>query len=134
MVFDSDPKDPVKLKKSLRLPASPKPVEKREGQEVVSFFLPSSGLAAAVAEEEEAGCLTERMPQTLVVGGGGDRGVGGGGLCGGGRGSDDGLGSGSWHGRDITDKYYEMMIEANPGNPLFLANYAKFLKEVIFQI
>lgn len=31
---------------------------------------------------------------------------------------------------DSTDVYYQKMIEANPGNPLFLGNYAKFLKEV----
>ncbi|KAL5065114.1 hypothetical protein RYX36_026851 [Vicia faba] len=34
------------------------------------------------------------------------------------------------HGNDSTDLYYRAMIEANPGNPLFLSNYAKFLKEV----
>lgn len=36
--------------------------------------------------------------------------------------------SGSHHGG--TDAYYREMIEANPANPLLLANYAKFLKEV----
>nr|GMC75001.1 Serine/threonine-protein kinase [Ipomoea batatas] len=36
----------------------------------------------------------------------------------------------SWHGHDSTDAYYQKMIEANPGNALLLANYAKFLKEV----
>lgn len=34
------------------------------------------------------------------------------------------------HGNDSTDLYYRTMIEANPGNPLFLGNYAKYLKEV----
>lgn len=43
-----------------------------------------------------------------------------------GGGPDDGGGSGS----DITETYYQKMIEANPGNPLLLGNYAKFLKEV----
>ena len=28
------------------------------------------------------------------------------------------------------DSYYQTMIEANPGNPLLLCNYARFLKEV----
>ncbi|KAI3455321.1 hypothetical protein Pfo_011984 [Paulownia fortunei] len=131
-MFDSDLKDPAKPKKCSRLlPASPKPAkvkEREEGREVGSIFLSSSGLGVAATEE---GCLAvperERVPQTLVVGGGGAG-------CGGRR-SDDGSGSGSqdpgsWHGRESTDSYYEMMIQANPGNPLFLANYAKFLKEV----
>lgn len=38
------------------------------------------------------------------------------------------------HGNDSTDMYYRTMIEANPGNPLFLSNYAKYLKEVRVQI
>ncbi|KAG4977207.1 hypothetical protein GLYMA_13G165800v4 [Glycine max] len=59
-------------------------------------------------------------------------GVGGGG---GGDGWDngDGGGSGFWdsnNGNDSTDLYYRTMIEANPGNPLFLGNYARYLKEV----
>ncbi|KAK7304171.1 hypothetical protein RJT34_15263 [Clitoria ternatea] len=29
-----------------------------------------------------------------------------------------------------TDLYYQTMIQANPGNPLFLCNYARYLKEV----
>ncbi|XP_020548961.1 uncharacterized protein LOC105164444 [Sesamum indicum] len=135
----ADSRDPAKPKKSLRLLATPKPAkiqERREGQEVVSFFLSSSGLGAPVEEE---GCLAvaerQRMPQSPVVGGSGGSGVGGGRTCGGGRGSGDGSGSGSqdpgrWRGRHSTDLYYEMMIEANPGNSLLLANYAKFLKEV----
>ncbi|KAL3840976.1 hypothetical protein ACJIZ3_025567 [Penstemon smallii] len=105
-VYDSDPKDCGKPKKGkpLKLPATPKPVKAEE-----------------IADRK-------RMTQTLVAGGGG-----GGGVCGGGRGSDYGSGSqdpGSWHGIESTNAYYEMMIKANPGNPLFLANYAKFLKEV----
>lgn len=74
---------------------------------------------------------------TVLVGGG----VGGGGgrICGGGGGwnggsdgGDDGS-SGFWesnHGNHSTDVYYQKMIEANPGNPLLLSNYAKFLKDV----
>ncbi|KAL4308252.1 hypothetical protein GQ457_01G039980 [Hibiscus cannabinus] len=65
--------------------------------------------------------------QTLIMGGG----AGGGGESGGGGG---GGGSGffesSSHGSDSTDVYYQKMIEANPGNPLLLGNYAKFLKEI----
>lgn len=110
--FDSDPKDPSKRS---RLPAGPKTARFKERKEL-----------AAAKERERA------PPQTLVVGGGCGCG-GGGGLCGGGKGSDGGSGSqdpGSWPGRESTDMYYEMMIEANPGNALLLANYARFLKEV----
>ncbi|KAL7099713.1 hypothetical protein ACP275_09G102000 [Erythranthe tilingii] len=132
-VFDSDLKDPAKPKKGLRLPTSPKPAkfkERRDGvQDAGSIFLSSSGLGAAAPERERE---RERGPQTLVVGGG-VGGGGGGGLCCGGRGSGDGSGSrdpGNWRGRESTEAYYEMMIQANPGNPLLLANYAQFLKEV----
>jgi len=31
-----------------------------------------------------------------------------------------------------TDMYYQSMLEANPGNPLLLSNYARFLQEVCF--
>lgn len=53
-----------------------------------------------------------------------------------------GIGSSGWGGghgsrwdqssneEDGTDSYYQKMIQANPNNPIFLANYAKFLKEV----
>lgn len=120
-------------------PRTPKPVKVKDNKEGEVERLLS--LAEAAAEE---GCVAvvekERVLQTLVVGGGG---VGGGGgrVCGGGGGggSDGGDGSGfgadsndsnSWHGHDSTDAYYQKMIEANPGNALLLANYAKFLKEV----
>lgn len=72
---------------------------------------------------------------TQFVGGG--AGSGGGGICGGGGGrggSDGGDGGGDFEysnrGINSTDVYYQKMIEANPGNPLLLSNYAKFLKEV----
>lgn len=63
-------------------------------------------------------------------------GVLGGGDGGGGRGSDGGYGYGSYdpdhgYGHDNTDDYYQKMIEENPGSSLLLANYAKFLKEVL---
>jgi len=57
----------------------------------------------------------------------------GGGSGGGGWDKADGGGSGFWdsnNGNDSTDLYYRTMIEANPGNPLFLGNYARYLKEV----
>ncbi|XVF88361.1 hypothetical protein PTKIN_Ptkin19aG0044700 [Pterospermum kingtungense] len=67
------------------------------------------------------------------IGGGGGKFCGGGGRGGGG--SDGGDNEwGSWSSNngnnDGTDLYYQKMIEANPGNPLLLSNYAKFLKEV----
>ncbi|XVE52208.1 hypothetical protein DITRI_Ditri02bG0104500 [Diplodiscus trichospermus] len=75
----------------------------------------------------------------LAIGGGvgNDGGKIYGGVGGGGRGSnggDDGGGSRFFesnnHCSDSTDVYYQKMIEANPGNPLLLGNYAKFLKKV----
>lgn len=129
----------------MKLAGTPKPVKikrRREGLEVGSgsMLLSSSGLGAP----EEEGCVAvaekARVPQAAVM----DRGsgVGGGRVCGGGggggRGSDDGLGSGSQdpnsHGNENTDSYYRKMIEANPNNTLLLANYAKFLKEVLITI
>lgn len=56
--------------------------------------------------------------------------------CEGGGGSDGGYAHGksgygdSNNGNAGMDSYYQMMIEANPGNPLLLGNYARFLKEV----
>ncbi|XP_073126887.1 uncharacterized protein [Henckelia pumila] len=132
-VDHSDPK----LKKSLRrIGTAPSPVKIK--QEMGHMLLSSSGLGAAAGEIVEHGCLTterKKTPQTVAVGGGGGGGggcKGGGGMCGGGRRSDYGSGGSDSqdHGSEITDAYYEMMIEANPGNPLLLANYAKFLKEV----
>lgn len=137
---------PRKNKSSIKRPttANPSKVKEMRREEVVftevDRLLSNSGLG----EVEEEGCaalVEERALQTLVVGGG--DGGGGGKVCGGGgggRGSDGGDGSGSgsdyhdsnsWHGHDSTDAYYQKMIEANPGNALLLANYAKFLKEVI---
>ncbi|KAF8113447.1 hypothetical protein N665_0050s0095 [Sinapis alba] len=62
----------------------------------------------------------------------GDTEVSGG--CGGGGGVIHGGGKGDRSdgedGDDSTDVHYRKMIEANPGNGIFLSNYAKFLKEV----
>lgn len=63
---------------------------------------------------------------TEVSGGGGGMIHGGGKGRSGGR-SDGGDGDGE---NDSTDVHYRKMIEANPGNGIFLSNYAKFLKEV----
>ncbi|KAG2300070.1 hypothetical protein Bca4012_011650 [Brassica carinata] len=52
--------------------------------------------------------------------------------CGGGNGIIHGGGKGDRSDGDdsSTDVHYRKMIEANPGNGIFLSNYAKFLKEV----
>ncbi|EXC23987.1 hypothetical protein L484_003507 [Morus notabilis] len=85
----------------------------------------------------EVGARETELVSVLVgggIGGGGGRicGGGGGGGGGGSDGSDDGS-SGFWdsnRGNHGTDLFYRKMIEANPGNPLLLSNYAKFLKDV----
>ncbi|XP_031252628.1 uncharacterized protein LOC116110561 [Pistacia vera] len=100
----------------------------------------------AVAEEDEIGTaaldcslfsnsgLASEEGDARVMVGGGVYG-GGGKMCGGGgSGSNGGSGDGRWesnnNGNDKTDVYYQKMIEANPGNPLLLSNYARYLKEV----
>nr|XP_043617869.1 uncharacterized protein LOC122589625 isoform X2 [Erigeron canadensis] len=69
--------------------------------------------------------VTNKVLQTAASGGCGGN---GGRVCiGGGHGSGGGSDGGQHH---DTDLYYQQLIEANPGNVLLLANYAKFLKEV----
>ncbi|KAG2333618.1 hypothetical protein Bca52824_004798 [Brassica carinata] len=65
--------------------------------------------------------LSWAVEDETEVGGGG--GSGGKGRCG-------GRSDGGDDGEDTTDVHYRKMIEANPGNGIFLSNYAKFLKEV----
>ncbi|KAG6413299.1 hypothetical protein SASPL_126008 [Salvia splendens] len=123
IAFDSCIREPLKPKKSFRPPA-PDPVKIQDRRDVVSFYLSSSGLGEATAVTEEHAIPSERTLQEAGDGGGGVRSRGS--YGGGGRGRDDGLGPG----RGISEAYYQTMIDANPGNPLFLANYAKYLKEV----
>lgn len=134
-----DPRDPAVQKKNKneakREATTPKLKNKEVGSTEVRRLLSNSGLGKA---EEEASVAVEekgRVLQSLVAGGAG--GGGGGRVCGGGgsggsHGGDgsDSQDSNSWHGHDSTDAYYQKMIEANPGNGLLLANYARFLKEV----
>ncbi|CAF2368171.1 unnamed protein product, partial [Brassica napus] len=83
-------------------------VEEGIGFGIIRTSSYDGGLAFWTLEEE-----------TEVSSGGG----GGGGIVhGGGKGGSDG--------DDSTDVHYRKMIEANPGNGMFLGNYAKFLKEV----
>lgn len=124
-------------KRETKTPEPTKLKEKEVGSNEVRRLLSNSGLGKA-AEAEEASVAVEekgRVLQSLVAGGAG--GGGGGRVCGGGgsggsHGGDgsDSQDSNSWHGHDSTDAYYQKMIEANPGNGLLLANYARFLKEV----
>lgn len=65
----------------------------------------------------------DHQEETLVMGDG--MGSNGGKIYG-------GRDTGGGHGKDETDAYYKNMIEINPNNALLLANYAKFLKEVIW--
>ncbi|CAH8286207.1 unnamed protein product [Eruca vesicaria subsp. sativa] len=72
-------------------------------------------------EKEEEEDVTE-------VSGGGGR--GGGVIHGGGNGDRSDGEDGDGDDDSVTDVHYRKMIEANPGNVIFLSNYAKFLKEV----
>ncbi|KAL9377171.1 hypothetical protein Peur_031291 [Populus x canadensis] len=105
-----------------------------EVEKKVSFW--ESGLLFEGFGVGEKGEGDNGVLGVLVTGGGSDGGgrkfCGGGG---GGFGSDFGDDGGSRfresdEGIETTDVYYQTMIEANPGNPLFLRNYAKFLKEI----
>ncbi|KAL0843378.1 hypothetical protein Bca101_016623 [Brassica carinata] len=67
------------------------------------------------------GALSWAVEDETEVGGGGG---------GGGKRRSGGRSDGDDDGEDTTDVHYRKMIEANPGNGIFLSNYAKFLKEV----
>jgi hypothetical protein len=104
-----------------------------EVEKKVSFW--ESGLLFEGFGVGEKGEGDNGVLGVLVTGGGSDG--GGRKFCGGGGGfgSDFGDDAGSRfresnEGIETTDVYYQTMIEANPGNPLFLRNYARFLKEV----
>ncbi|KAF8084258.1 hypothetical protein N665_0727s0025 [Sinapis alba] len=81
------------------------------------------GIIRTSSHDGELLALSWDVEDETEVGGGGG---GGGKRRSGGRsggGDDD-------EGEDSTDVHYRKMIEANPGNGIFLSNYAKFLKEV----
>ncbi|XP_077211136.1 uncharacterized protein LOC143846560 [Tasmannia lanceolata] len=105
--------------------------EKEKGFDLERIFS-SSGLDESV--EGMKGCCDVDVGSFSGGGGSGFRGCDGtGGGAGGGNGFGNGGGSDfsdSNNGNYSTDAYYQKMIEANPGNALFLGNYAKFLKEV----
>ncbi len=72
------------------------------------------------------------LARGLGIGSGDGGGSGGGGGCGSG-GEFNSAGSGG-DGEDKrgVEEYYKRMVEENPGNPLFLRNYAQFLYQVSF--
>lgn len=80
--------------------------------------------------EQERGTVGQEMylAKGLGVGGrGGGRGGRGGGTGGGGGGF---YPAGSGGDSQGVEEYYKKMVEENPGNPLFLSNYAQFLYQV----
>ncbi|KAJ7978926.1 Tetratricopeptide repeat protein [Quillaja saponaria] len=93
-------------------------------------------LSSGLDQYSEVGVRDNGLVSVMVDVDGGING-GGGKICrSGGNGESDGGddgNSGFWDSNrenNMTDVYYQNMIEANPGNPLFLSNYARFLKEV----
>lgn len=98
-----------RLSRSAKLPA--------EGvkRKVFDFGVSGGTGEGVVVEEEE-----------VEFSGGG---VGEGRKSGSGRGG-DGIGGGGGSERRAMGAYYREMIEANPGDPLLLRNYGKFLHEV----
>lgn len=110
--------------------------EEEEAEERGFGFSCALATTSFLDRECEVGPRENGLVSVLVgggIGGGGGRICGGGGGGGGGSdGGDDGS-SGFWdsnNGNHSTDLFYQKMIEANPGNPLLLSNYAKFLKDV----
>ncbi|KAL5758266.1 hypothetical protein ACOSP7_020877 [Xanthoceras sorbifolium] len=116
-------------------------VEKPKHNSRIQRLFSSSGLGEKLVDNDRERCgVEDGVLQTMVMGGG--VGSNNGKICGGGGGGsgdgggDGGGGSGFFdsnnnnHGSNSTEVYYQKMIEANPGNPLLLGNYAKFLKEV----
>lgn len=88
------------------------------------------------AEKEENTGKEMYMARGLGIDGCGN-GMGGcrGGGCGGGGGGDyNSMGSGGDNGDSQgVEEYYKRMVEENPGNPLFLRNYAQYLYQVSFK-
>lgn len=93
------------------------PVVVEDRKSVINGRKKEEGLKSLAGEKFSVGNLDGFE---LGVGGGVHK-SGGSGDRGGGGGGDD---------SNSTDVYYQKMLEANPGNPLLLMNYAKFLHEV----
>ncbi|XP_062079680.1 uncharacterized protein LOC133784270 [Humulus lupulus] len=80
---------------------------------------------SGLEQENEGVTRTMQLAKVVEVGGGG-----GGNGRGGGNGDFNPYGSGGneWD-RQGFEEYYKKLVEENPGNPLFLRNYAQFLYE-----
>ncbi|KAL6226332.1 hypothetical protein ACLB2K_000294 [Fragaria x ananassa] len=111
--------------------------EEREVSEVSAAFGGGYGggggvrrtmsLGLAEVEACEIGTRENIGLLSVLVGGGA-----GGGKISGGNGGGGGGGGGTDGGDSMSaEMHYQNMIEADPGNPLLLSNYAKFLKEVV---
>ncbi|KAF5741741.1 hypothetical protein HS088_TW10G00746 [Tripterygium wilfordii] len=135
--LQKDPPKPKKTKPTIPSRRPIKPLEKTNDHEIevkpiseVAILLTNTWLGEGVDDGEKK---KEKVLQPLTTGGGLGSGGGGGGIGGGG-GFDSGgcgdEGGSGFSGSDGTEAYYQRMIEADPGNPLLLGNYAKFLKEV----
>ncbi|KAL6223884.1 hypothetical protein ACLB2K_002741 [Fragaria x ananassa] len=86
-------------------------------------------MSLGLAEVEACEIVTRENIGLLSVFGGG--GAGGGKICGGNGGGGGGGGSDGGDSVSAAEMHYQNMIQADPGNPLLLSNYAKFLKEVV---
>ncbi|XP_028758301.1 uncharacterized protein LOC114717345 [Neltuma alba] len=85
------------------------------------------GTCRAGFDEQEKISVKETHPTVWFGTEGCGDGMGG---CkgGGGGGEDNSMGSGGYDGeRHEVEEYYKRMVEENPGNPLFLGNYAQYL-------
>ncbi|KAF4387036.1 uncharacterized protein LOC115715066 [Cannabis sativa] len=78
-------------------------------------------------EQENERRVSHKM-RVVEVGGGGGRGGGNGNGGGNGDFSPYGSGGNEWDKQGF-EEYYKKLVEENPGNPLFLRNYAQFLYE-----
>lgn len=129
-----------KLLNGIGIPVEEEEEEKEMGSSCARTASLDSGLGLFSSSGLDDGCEVATRDNSLATLVGGGVGGGGGRICGGagGGGGSDGGDDGSsefWdsnHGNDSTDVYYQKMIEANPGNPLLLSNYAKYLKDVSF--
>ncbi|CAL0310405.1 unnamed protein product [Lupinus luteus] len=81
-----------------------------------------------VSFDDEVGGKQMYLAKGLGIGGCRSGGGGGGGRGGGGGGDYNSMSSGGSDGnRHGVEEYYKKMVKENPGNPLFLRNYAQFL-------